>query len=87
VVISTPLHQTTQRDVVVGVLTGNLAQARGPTDYVLQDWAAAGLRVPSLFRAYLGTKPLADVSAVIGKLTDRDWKEVPARLRLALEVV
>lgn len=86
VVISTALHQTTQHDTVVGLLTGNRAQARGSTDYVLQDWAAAGLHKPSAFRVFLSTKPLSDVLSVIGKLTDRDWREVQARLRLALAV-
>ena len=86
VVISTALHQTTQHDAVVGLLTGNLSQARGPTDYILQDWATAGLRRPSAFCVFLSTKPLSDVLSVIGKLTDRDWQEVQARLRLALAV-
>lgn len=86
VVISTTLHQTAQHDAVVGLLTGNLAQVRGPTDYILQDWSAAGLRRPSAFRVFLSTKPLSDVLSVVGKLTDRDWNEVQARLRLALAV-
>jgi mRNA interferase MazF len=86
VIISTALHQTTQHDAVVGLLTGNLAQARGPTDYILQDWAAAGLHKASAFRVSLSTKPLSDVFSVVGKLTDRDWKEVQTRLRLALAV-
>lgn len=86
VVTSTALHQTSQHDTVVGLLTGNLAQARGPTDHILRDWAAAGLRKPSAFRVFLSTKPLSDVLSVIGKLTDRDWQEVQARLRLALAV-
>jgi mRNA interferase MazF len=86
IVISTALHQTTQHDAVVALLTGNLAQARGPTDYILQDWAAAGLHRPSAFCVFLSTKPLSDVLSVIGKLTDRDWKEVQTRLRLALAV-
>ena len=86
IVISRVLHQTTQHDAVVGLLTGNLAQVRGPTDYILQDWAAAGLHKPSAFRVFLSTKPLSDVFSVVGKLTDRDWQEVQARLRLALAV-
>src|SRR5882672_10230570 len=76
VVISTATHQTTQHDIVVAVLTGNLSQAKGPTDYILLDWVAAGLRKPTAFRAYLGTKPLNEIKAVFGKLSDRDWKEV-----------
>ncbi len=86
VVISTALHQTTHGDIILGLLTGNLAQARGPTDYVLQDFVAAGLRKPSAFRVFLTTKPPSDVSRVLGKLSDHDWAEVQSRLRLALAV-
>jgi len=87
VVISTVLHQTTHGDTVLGVLTGNLAQASGPTDYVLQDCAAAGLHKPSGFRVFLTTQPGADIMRVLGKLSDRDWREVQAQLRLALDVI
>src|SRR6266581_2599990 len=76
VVISTPLHQTTHGDIVLGILTGNLSQATGPTDYILQDIAAAGLHRPSAFRVFLTTKPGSDVVRVLGKLSDRDWQEV-----------
>ena len=86
VVISTALHQTTHGDIVLAVLTGNLAQARGPTDYILQEWAAAGLHKPTAFRVYLATKQANQIGAVIGKLTDRDWQEIQVRLRLALAV-
>jgi mRNA interferase MazF len=86
VVISTAVHQTTHGDMVLGVLTGNLAQARGPTDYVLQDFALAGLRKASAFRVFLVTKPPSDILRVLGKLSDRDWQEVQTRLRLALAV-
>jgi mRNA interferase MazF len=84
VVLSTALHQMTHGDIVLGVLTGNLAQATGPTDYILQDSAAAGLHKPSAFRVHLVTKQATDKLTVIGKLTDQDWQEVQARLRLAL---
>jgi mRNA-degrading endonuclease toxin of MazEF toxin-antitoxin module len=86
VVISTAVHQTTHGDVVLGVLTSNLAQASGPTDYILQDSAAAGLHKASAFRVFLVTKPASDVVRVLGKLTNRDWQEVKSRLRLALAV-
>jgi len=85
VVVSTDLYHTHHPDVVLGALTTQLSAATTPTDYVLQDWAAAGLRAPSAFRAYLGTRLAATVH-VIGHLSDRDWQEVQARLKLALAV-
>jgi mRNA interferase MazF len=85
VVVSSDLYHAHRPDAVLGSLTTQLASATAPTDYVLQDWAAAGLHHPSAFRAYFG---MADVSAVqvIGHLSDRDWQEVQACLTRALAV-
>lgn len=84
-VVSTDLYHSTRPDVIVAVLTGQTAKATGPTDHVLQDWAAAGLHKPSAVRVYLNMfAPAALV--VIGHLSDRDWQEVQARLRLAIAV-
>jgi hypothetical protein len=71
--------------VILGLLTTQSSKALAPTDYLLQDWAAAGLHNPSAFRAFLATLPATGINA-IGKLTDRDWQEVQARMRLALAV-
>lgn len=83
VVVSTDLYHSHRPDVIIGILTSQIAGATAPTDYILRDWAAAGLRQPSAFRAFLATIPQASVR-VIGHLADRDWQEVQARLKLAL---
>src|SRR5256885_16814796 len=75
VVVSTDVYHAHRPDLVVGLLTTNLAGAVTPTDYVLQDWAAAGLRSASAFRAYLVTARASDVR-IIGHLSDRDWQAV-----------
>ncbi len=85
VVVSTDLYQATRPDVVIGELTTRLARATAPTDYVLQDWAAAGLYQTSASRIYLNTVVSAGV-LWIGHLSARDWQEVQARLRIALAV-
>ncbi|MDZ7292193.1 MAG: type II toxin-antitoxin system PemK/MazF family toxin [candidate division KSB1 bacterium] len=85
IVLSTNLYHTHRPDVIVGLVTTHIAAATAPTDYVLQDWAAAGLHQPSAYRSYLVT--LDDGSLPpIGHLSDRDWQEVQARLKLALAV-
>ncbi|MBM4085103.1 MAG: type II toxin-antitoxin system PemK/MazF family toxin [Planctomycetes bacterium] len=84
-VLSTELYHRHHPDIVLGALTTRITSARTPTDYVLQDWAAARLHAPSAFRAYLGTYVASAVQA-IGRLTQRDWQEVQARLNLALAV-
>ena len=50
VVVSSPRYHASRPDIVVGLITSQTT-ALGPTDYVLQDWAQAGLRVPSVFRS------------------------------------
>ena len=83
VVVSSDLHHSQRPDLILAAITTNIASATAATDYVLQDWTAAGLRAPSAFRAYFG---MALPSAVrpIGHLSPRDWAEVQARVRLAL---
>ena len=51
VVISSPVYHASRPDVVVGLITSQTA-APGPTDYVLQDWSQAGLRIPSVFAVF-----------------------------------
>lgn len=85
VVVSTDLYHANRPDVIIGILTSQIAGATAPTDYVLKDWAVAGLRQPSAFRAFLATIPQANVR-IIGHLSDRDWQEVRTRLKLALAV-
>jgi mRNA interferase MazF len=85
IVVSTDLYHAYHPDVVLAALTTQIVAATTPTDYVLQDWSAAGLHSPSAFRAYVGTNTASSVK-VIGHLSDRDWQEVQSRLKLALAV-
>jgi mRNA interferase MazF len=72
VVLSSQTYHATRPDVILGLVTSQAASAVGPTDYALQDWSAAGLRLPSAFRAFLVTLPRSAVSAKVGSLTTRD---------------
>ena len=85
VVISTDAYHAARPDVILALLTSQTAAASGPTDYLLQDWLAAGLHSPSALRAFLATLPAASI-VVIGHLSNRDWQEVQARFRMALAV-
>ena len=85
VVVSTDTYHTTRPDIVLGLLTSNTTVAVGPTDYILQDWSTAGLHSSTAFRVFLATLPASNV-VVIGHLSDHDWQEVRARLRVALAV-
>ena len=66
-------------EIALGVLTSQVSRATTPLDYVLADWASAGLRQPSAFRAYFGMATPAAVR-VIGHLSTRDWEGIQACL-------
>ncbi len=85
-VVSTDWYHANRPDVVLALITKNINLATAPTDYVIQDWQQAGLHLPSAFRAFLETHPATTIIHEIGHLSDRDWKEVQARLRLAVAV-
>jgi mRNA interferase MazF len=87
VVVSTVVYHAARPDVIFAVVTSQITGVTGPTDYLLQDWSAVGLRRPSAFRSYLATLPATSIMTVIGQLSDRDWQEVQARLRIALAVL
>jgi len=84
VVLSSSLYHTSRPDVIVGLITSQTAAALGPTDYLLQDWAQAGLRLPSAFRSFLVTLPPSTNPVVMGHLSDRDWREIRACVKAAL---
>ena len=85
VVLSSDAYHAARPDVIVGLITSQTAAAIGPTDYPLQDRAAAGLRVPSAFRAFLATIPRSSMTvAPIGRLSEQDWQSVLARVKTAL---
>lgn len=85
VVVSTDLYHNARPDVILGLLTTNLATATAPTDYILQDWQTAGLRNASAFRAFLATMPVTSIT-VVGHLSNQDWQEVQRRLNAAIAV-
>ena len=85
VIVSSQLYHEHRPDVVICFLTTQIAGLNSPTDYVLHDWRDAGLAQPSAFRAFFVTVRASDLTR-IGHLSDADWNEVGARLRLALAV-
>ncbi len=78
VIPSSDAYHARRPDLIVGLLTGQVAGPVGPTDHLLVDWQSAGLRKPSMFRAFLATVPLAATITPIGRLSDPDWQAVRA---------
>ncbi|NUQ39550.1 MAG: type II toxin-antitoxin system PemK/MazF family toxin [Caldilineales bacterium] len=83
-VVSTDDYHQTRPDAILAVLTGQVAAATQRTDHILMDWSAAGLRRPTAYRTFLITVPREDIVAVIGRVSERDWAEVQACLRISL---
>jgi len=67
-------------DLVVAAVTSHAP--RVAMDCALRDWAAAGLKLPSTVRMLLATVASARILLHVGHLTERDWTEVQARLRM-----
>lgn len=84
VVLSSETYHQNRPDLIVGLITSQTTAAVGPTDYLLLDWSAAGLRVPSAFRSFLATLPPAARPVKIGELSQRDWAAVRSRVKTAL---
>ena len=85
IVLSTEGYHRTRPDVILGLVTSQVAAATQPSDCQLLDWKAAGLHRPSAFRAFLFTLPAASVRAV-GRLSDRDFHSVQAAVKAAIAV-
>ena len=83
VVVSTEEYHNHRPDVIVGILTTRTRDAVAPTDYLLQDWAAAGLHRPSAFRTFLATLP-AKVATRIGHCSDQDWQAIQRCLKISI---
>ena len=84
VVVSSAVYHRTRPDVILGLVTSQLAEAKHPSDHLLVDWMQANLRKPSAFRSFLVTLPVKAVR-VIGHLSERDWSAVKLCLGEAVE--
>jgi mRNA-degrading endonuclease toxin of MazEF toxin-antitoxin module len=86
VVVSSDAYHSARSDVILGLITSQVAGSIVSTDHALADSTAAGLRLPSLFRSFLVTVPRTAVYHVAGHLSDQDWLAVRAKLGIALAV-
>ena len=85
VIISSETYHRERPDVILALVTTNIANAKSATDYILRDWSSANLNRPSAVRNFLFTLPKSEVTE-IGELSERDWKEAQKRLQISLEI-
>ena len=86
VILSSSTYHATRPDIIVGLVTSQTSKATAPTDHVIQEWQAAGLRVASSFRAFIVTLPRTAVVSTMGTLREPDWRQVVTRVKLAMEL-
>lgn len=86
VILSSATYHSSRPDVIVGLITSQIAKSNSPTDHVLTDWQSAGLRMPSAFRAFLVTLPQASIVSTMGTLSAQDWRQVVSRVQLAIKL-
>jgi mRNA interferase MazF len=82
VILSSATYHAIRPDIIVGLITSQ-TKGLGATDYILQDWADAGLRVESIFRSFIVTLPKSTNIIQIGHLSAGDWQAVRACIKIA----
>ena len=85
VVISTLEYHRHRPDMIFGILTSQIEDAKTPMDHVLQDRPISGLRRPSAFRSFFVTLPAA-AATHIGECSKRDWQAIQICLKRAVAV-
>ncbi len=83
VVVSTAAYMSSEPDLLVAALTSRIGPL-GPFDYLLRDWSAAGLRVPSALKPVLVAADPSMVLLTVGAVSQRDLVAIEDRLRSAL---
>ena len=79
-IVSSDSYNLARPDVVAAGITSQIGNV-GPYDHVLADWAAAGLRYPSLVRGRLLTIEQTLIRRSVGRLSYRDWEPGTGRTR------
>ena len=85
VVISSEIYHRERPDVILALVTTNVASATSATDYILQDRSSANLNRPSAVKNFLFTLPKSEIEE-IDELSERDWAEVRKRLQISIEI-
>lgn len=80
VVLSGADYHATEPDLILGMITTNLAAATAAVDFVLSDWQAANLHRPSAFKPVIFTVEPSLILYRIGAVSGGDLLEIERRL-------
>jgi len=85
VVVSSPEHQRSGRDLIVAAISGQRVDEPGAFDHVVTDWKTAGLLMPSVVRCgKLVTLERTMVRQPLGTMSSPDFDAVMGSVRRAL---
>lgn len=84
VVISSAGYNQQSPDVLIASITGHLRALPHPGDYLIADWQASGLAIPSLAQMKIATIENQLVVRRLGQLRPTDLERIERGLRLAL---
>jgi len=87
VVVSSDIYHAARSELLLAYVSSQVSQANPTIDYVLADWAAAGLLKPSFVRPKVAAVEPALVAYHVGTLSARDLLEVDRCLRRAMALV
>ena len=82
IVLSSKTYHALRPDIIVGLITSR-TKGLGITDYMLQDWKVAGLRIESVFRSFIVTLPKSTGMTPIGHVSEQDWVAIRNCLKIA----
>lgn len=72
VIISRQSYQQIRPDVILMAITSQVRQPLATGEAILQDWQAAGLAKPSLFKPLIATLEQNQIVKVMGRLSAAD---------------
>jgi len=87
VVVSSDIYHAARSELLLAYVSSQVSQANLTIDYVLADWANAGLLKPSFVRPKVAAIEPTLVVHRVGALSARDLLEVDRCLRRAMALV
>jgi len=84
IVISSDLYHETRSELLLAYVSSQVSKAHPRLDYLLTNWAEAGLPKPSFVRPKIAAIEPTLVVHHVGRLSDPDLLAVEGRLRQAM---
>lgn len=84
VIVSHSTYQKTRPDVILMAITSQIRHPLTTGEVIVQDWEAAGLVKPSIFKPLIATIEQSSIIKTLGKLSETDRNNIETVLRTIL---